>query len=162
MEKWPKGLLPKELGEWLDREFKSGLMAHLGMRVLEVGPERAVVELPVHGGLRTPMLQSVHAGAMISLADTSATLAATASYENRFPGEQLWPERFPVAVSLSSQIVSNIGEGLLVAESSAPHTGRTLVAAATRITSGDGKLLALVNSTHFIRPLAPGVPGQAA
>ena len=31
------------------------------------------------------------------------------------------------------------------------HPGRTLVAVTTRITADGGKLLALVNSTHFIR-----------
>ncbi len=152
MEKWPTGLSPQELAEWLDRKFTSGLMVHLDMKVLEVGPERAVVQLPVGVAVATPM-GSVHAGAMVSLADTSATLAATASYEHRFPGEQLWPDRFPVAVSISSQVVSNVREGTIIAESTVPHTGRTMIAAATRITSGDGRLLALVNSSHYVRPL---------
>jgi uncharacterized protein (TIGR00369 family) len=155
LEKWPKGLSPTELAEWLDREFTSGLMVHLGMKVVEVGPVRAVVQLPVSEGVATPM-GSVHAGAMVSLADTSATLAATVSYEHRFPGEQLWPDRFPVAVSISSQVLSNVRDGLLIAESVIPHTGRTMIAAATRITSADGRLLALVNSSHYVRPLTPG------
>ena len=147
MEKWPAGLSPQELAQWLNDQYGAEtLMSHLKMRVMEVGPERAVVELPVHPGVYTPH-HYVHAGVMLSLADTAATIASMAAYRG-----ELEPEQLPVAVSLSSQIVGNIQEGLLVAESTIPHPGRTLVAAATRVTDGDGRLLALVNSTHFVRP----------
>ena len=149
MEKWPKELSPQELAAWLNRQYgEETLMNRLRMRVVEVGPERAVVELPVHPGLYTPH-HYIHAGVMVSLADTAATLASMAAYRGELELEQL-----PVAVSISSQIVANIREGLLVAEATIPHPGRTLVAAATRITDGDGRLLALVNSTHFVRPRA--------
>ena len=149
MQNWPKDLSPQELADWLNRQYgEETLMNRLKMTVLEVGPERAVVELPVHPGLYTPH-HYIHAGVMISLADTAATLASVAAYRG-----DLEPEQLPVAVSISSQIVANIREGLLVAEATIPHPGRTLVAASTRITDGDGRLLALVNSTHFIRPRA--------
>ena len=147
MQNWPTDLSPQELADWLNSQYgEETLMHRLKMRVLEVGPERAVVELPVHPGLYTPH-HYIHAGVMIALADTAATLASVAGYRG-----ELAPEQLPVAVSISSQIVSNIREGLLVAEATIPHPGRTLVAAATRITDGDGRLLALVNSTHFVRP----------
>ena len=147
MENWPKDLSPQELADWLNRQYgEETLMNRLKMTVLEVGPQRAAVEMPVHPGLYTPH-GYIHAGAMISLADTAATLAAVAAYRG-----SLAPERLPVAVSISSQIVANIREGLLVAEATIPHPGRTLMAASTRITDGGGRLLALVNSTHFVRP----------
>ncbi len=147
MEKWPSGLSPQELANWLNEQYdEETLMHRLKMRVVEVGPERAVVELPVHPGLYTPH-HYIHAGVMLSLADTTATIASVAAYRG-----ELEPEQLPVAVSISSQIVANIQDGLLVAESTIPHPGRTLMAAATRVTDGDGRLLALVNSTHFVRP----------
>ena len=149
VDKWPKGLSPQELAQWLNEQYgEETLMRRLKMRVLEVSPERSVVELPVHSGLYTPH-HYVHAGVMLSLADTTATIASIAAYRG-----ELEPEQLPVAVSVSSQIVGNIQEGLLLAESAIPHPGRTLVAAATRVTDGNGRLLALVNSTHFVRPLA--------
>ena len=149
VQRWPKDLSPQELAEWLNKQYgEETLMNHLKMRVVEAGSERAVVELPVHNGLYTPH-RYIHAGVMLSLADTAATIASIAAYRG-----DLEPEQFPVAVSISSQIVANIQDGLLVAEATIPHPGRTLMAAATRITDGDGKLLALVNSTHFVRPLS--------
>ena len=149
MLKWPNDLSPQDLADWINRQNgEETLMNRLRMQVIEVGPDRAVVELPVHPGLYTPH-HYIHAGVMIALADTAATLASMAAYRG-----ELEPEQLPVAVSISSQIVSNIREGLLVAESTIPHPGRTLLAASTRITDGEGKLLALVNSTHFVRPAA--------
>lgn len=147
MKSWPRDLSPQDLADWLNGQYgEETLMHRLRMRVVEVGPERAVVEMPVHPGLYTPN-NYIHAGVMVSLADTAATLASVAAYRGELEDEQL-----PVAVSISSQIVANIREGLLVAESTIPHPGRTLVVAATRVTDGDGKLLAIVNSTHFVRP----------
>ena len=149
MEKWPPDLSPTELAQWLNRQYgPETLMAHLRMQVLEVSPQRVVVEMPVEAGLFTPV-GAVHAGAMLSLADTTATIAAIAAYRGG-----LAPERFPVAVALSAQVVGNVSEGRLTAESHIAHPGRTLMAAATRITSGAGRLLALVNSTHYVRPPA--------
>ena len=146
MERWPKDLTPEALAQWVDRHFEGTLMGHLGMRIVEVSKERAVVELPVHPGLTTPS-GHVHAGSMVSLADTAATFAAMATLERALTLDEM-----PVAVSISSQIVANVREGTLRAESTVAHPGRTLMVVSTRITADGGKLLALVNSTHFIRP----------
>lgn len=91
----------------------------------------------------------VHTGAMLSLADATATFAAMVAKESGFD-----PERFPAAVGLSSQIVGNVQEGVLRAESVVTHPGRTLVVVETRVISDSGRLLALVTTTHSIR--APG------
>ena len=120
-------------------------MEHLGMRVIEMGKERTVVEMAIHPGLTTPS-GHVHAGSMVSLADTAATFAAMATSERVLALDEM-----PVAVSISSQIVANVQEGTLRAESTVSHPGRTLMTVTTRITADCGKLLALVNSTHFIR-----------
>ena len=146
MERWPADLTPEALAQWVGRHFQGTLMGHLGMRVLEVSRDRAVVELPVHPGLTTPS-GHVHAGSMVSLADTAATFAAMAVLERALTLEEM-----PVAVSISTQIVANVREGTLRAESTVAHPGRTLVAVTTRITADGGRLLALVNSSHFIRP----------
>ncbi len=145
MDRWPTDLSPEALAEWLNQHFNGTLMEHLGMRVLAVSKDRTVVELPVHPGLTTPS-GHIHAGSIVSLADTAATFAAMAASKRTLTLEQM-----PVAVSISTQIVANVQEGTLRAESTVAHPGRTLVAVATRITANGGKLLALVNSTHFIR-----------
>jgi len=145
MEKWPTDLTPETLAQWVEQHVNGTLMGHLGMQVIEVSKERAVVELPIHRGLMTPS-GHIHAGSMVSLADTSATFAAMAAL-----GQAITLEEMPVAVSISTQIISNVKDGTLRSESVVAHPGRTLVAVTTRITADGGKLLALVNSTHFVR-----------
>ena len=145
MEQWPVNLSPDALARWVEGHFEGTLMGLLRMQVIEVSRNRAVVELPVHAGLTTPS-GHIHAGSMVSLADTSATFAAMAALQR-----SLTLEEMPVAVNISSQIVGNIKEGTLRSESTVVHPGRTLVVVTTRITTDGGKLLALVNSSHFNR-----------
>ena len=145
MEQWPVDLSPDALARWVEGHFEGTLLGLLRMQVIEVSKNRAVVELPVHAGLTTPS-GHIHAGSMVSLADTSATFAAMAALQR-----SLTLEEMPVAVNISSQIVGNIKEGTLRSESTVVHPGRTLVVVTTRITTDGGKLLALVNSSHFNR-----------
>ncbi len=145
MEQWPADLSSEALAQWVERHFEGTLMGHLGIRVIEVSKKRAVVEVPVHAGLTTPS-GHIHAGSMLSLADTSATFAAMAVSQRAVPIEDM-----PVAVSISSQIVGNVQEGTLRSESTVTHPGRTLMTVNTRVTADGGKLLALVNSSHFNR-----------
>ena len=149
MEKWPADLSPEALAQWVEAHFDGTLMGLLGMRVIEVSKERAVVELPFHQGISTPS-GHVHAGSMVSLADTSATFAAMAASQRAVTLEEM-----PVAVSISTQIVGNVQEGTIRSESTVAHPGRTLMAVTTRITADGGRLLALVNSSHFIRQSDP-------
>jgi uncharacterized protein (TIGR00369 family) len=146
MEQWPADLSPEALAQWVEDHFQGTLMGHLGMQVIDVSKERAVVDLPFHPGITTPS-GHVHAGSMVSLADTSATFAAMA-----VSGRAVEVIDMPVAVSISTQIVGNVQEGTIRSESTVAHPGRTLVAVTTRITADGGRLLALVNSTHFVRP----------
>ena len=142
----PVHLPPKELAAWFNQRVDGTLMAQLGIRAVEVGPQRAVAELDVGPGVMTRTGQ-VHAGAMMSLADTTATYLAVAFIEGSYDDS----DRFPVAIGLSSQIVGNVQEGVLRAEAVVVHGGRTLVVVETRVTSGEGRLLAVVNTTHFNR-----------
>ena len=143
MKQWPVDLSPEALAQWVGNHFEDTLMGLLGMQVIEVSKARAVVDLPIHTGLTTPS-GHIHAGSMVSLADTSATFAAMAVLQRAVTLEEM-----PVAVNISSQIVSNVQEGTLRSESTVVHPGRTLVAVTTRITADNSKLLALVNSSHF-------------
>ena len=146
MERSPNDLSPEAVAEWVGQRFEDTLMEHLKMRIVELSRERSVVEMPVHPGIIMPS-GHLHAGSMISLADTAATFAAMVTSSRELKLEQI-----PMAVSISSQIVANVQEGTIRAESTVAHPGRTLVAVTTRVTGDGGKLLALVNSTHFIRP----------
>ena len=142
----PAQLSPEDLAAWLNGQVEATLMGTLGIRAVEVGPQRAVAELEVHQGIKT-RVGYVHTGAMLSLADSTATYLAVA----HIGGDYLNFDGFPVAIGLSSQLVSNVQEGVLRAESTVVHGGRTLVVVETKVSSGEGRLLATVNTTHLIR-----------
>ena len=114
--------------------------------MLEVGPDRAIAEMEALPDVMT-MTGHIHAGAMISLADSTATFAAVAFIK----GSYVELDRFPVAIGISSQIVSNTQYAAIRAESIVSHGGRTLVTVDTRVTTDEGRLLAIVTSTHFVR-----------
>jgi hypothetical protein len=99
--------------------------------------------LPFHAGITTSS-GHIHAGSMVSLADTSAIRRAVELVD------------MPVAVSISTQTVGNVQEGTLRSESTVAHPGRTLVVVTTRVTADGGKLLALVNSSHFVQQTDQG------
>ncbi len=142
----PVHLPPEELAAWLNDRVKDTLMESLGIRAIEVGPQRSVAEIEVGPRVKT-RTGYVHTGAMISLADTTATYTAVAHIKGSYDDLA----RFPVAIGLSSQIVSNVQEGLVRAEAQVVHGGKTLIVVETRVTSGEGRLLAVVNTTHFVR-----------
>ena len=146
----PVHLPPQELAAWLNQRVDGTLMGQLGIRAVEVGPQRAVAELEVGPGVMT-RTGRVHAGAMMSLADTTATYLAVAFIEGSYDSL----DRFPVTIGLSSQIVGNVQERVLRAEAAVVHGGRTLVVVETRVSSADGRLLAAVNTTHFVRSDGP-------
>jgi uncharacterized protein (TIGR00369 family) len=142
---WPTGFAPEALAQWLNERHEGTLMGQLGIRVVSLSPDRAVAELPFHAGISTP-IGHAHAGAMLALADTTATYLAIAT-----TGGGLDAAGFPVAIGLTAQIVGNVQQGTLRAESAVAHRGRTLVVIASRVTSDTGRLLALVTTTHFVR-----------
>ena len=141
---WPNDVSDRDLGAELTKGFGDTLMDTLGIELLEVSADRVVAEMPVDQRGRA-LMGGVHAGAMVSLADTTATFAAIARRGDPSP------EHFPVAIGPSSQVVGNVQEGVLRAESTVAHAGRTIMVVETRITSDTGRLLSTVTTTHFVR-----------
>lgn len=143
---YPSDLDPEGLAQWYNTHWWARtLMEAQNMRMVSVTPDMAVAEAPIHDGLRNGA-GSIHAATFVALADTAATcLVATAV---NAPGQ---PARFPLALDISMQLVGNVTEGMLRCESTPVSIGRTISVVQTRVTNGEGKLLALVTSTHYVR-----------
>jgi acyl-coenzyme A thioesterase PaaI-like protein len=94
--------------------------------------------------------QLFHAGAIIALADETATAAAT--WENP-PGE-FRPGLFPLTLQMSGNLIRNTDDGAEVV-----HRGRTTPVAAVRVSADDRqRLIAKLVAT----PLASAPPAVAA
>ena len=67
-----------------------------------------------------------HAGAIIALADETATAAAM---EEINPTGAFRPELFPLTLQMSANVIRNTNQGALVAEAQTLHRGRTTMPA---------------------------------
>lgn len=118
-------------------DWNTGLMRHLGMRFLEVGPEKVVAELDVRECVTT-LGGAVHGGTLMALADTVGA-AGTAAAGLR-----------TATLESKTNFFAAASAGTLRAESSALHKGRRTHVWQTRVTDASGKLLSLTIQTQMI------------
>jgi uncharacterized protein (TIGR00369 family) len=118
-------------------EWNTGLMKLLGMRFVEVGPDRVVAELDVTESLST-VGGSVHGGTLMALADTVGA-AGTAAAGHR-----------TATLESKTNFFAGASAGTLRAESSALHKGRRTHVWQTRVTDASGRLLSLTIQTQMI------------
>ena len=130
-------MTPDELNEKL-RPTLSGL---LGMRIVEAGPDRVVAEMEIRDDLRT-FGGALHGGTLMALADT---VGAVATVVNLPAGGST------ATIESKTNFFAPGREGTEIeAETTPLHRGRRTMVWQTRVTSADGKLLALVIQTQAI------------
>ncbi|HXD41135.1 MAG TPA: PaaI family thioesterase [Ramlibacter sp.] len=131
-------MVPLEsLQKILDPVFP-GLM---GVRLLEVTPERVVAELPVRADLCTTG-SILHGGAYMAFADT---LGAVGTFVNLPEGKRT------TTTDSSTKFIGGAAVGTtIVGECVALHRGRTTHVWQTSIRSQQGKLCAVVTQTQLV------------
>ena len=118
-------------------DWNAGLMRHLGMRFLEVGPEKVIAELDVRECVTT-LGGAVHGGTLMALADTVGA-AGTAAAGLR-----------TATLESKTNFFAAASAGTLRAESSALHKGRRTHVWQTRVTDPAGRLVSLTIQTQMI------------
>ena len=118
-------------------EWNVGLMAHLGMRFLEVGPDRVVAELDMRPELAT-VGGAIHGGTLMALADTVGA-AGTAAMGLR-----------TATLESKTNFIAGCREGTVQAEAKPIHKGKRTHVWETRITDESGKLLSITTQTQMI------------
>ncbi len=98
--------------------------------------------MPVKDGILNPF-GTVHAGAMLWLADVTATVLAL---ENADLGPD--GKGFPLAISLNTSLLGNQRQGEIRAEARFVRSGKRVTVIRTRVTGAQGRLLAEVTTTH--------------
>lgn len=114
-----------------------GLMGHLGMRFVEVGADKVVVELDITERLTT-VGGAVHGGTLMALADTAGA-AGTAAMGLR-----------TATLESKTNFFAGATAGKVRAESTPLHKGRRTHVWQTRVTDEKGRLLALTIQTQMI------------
>jgi len=113
----------------------------MGVRLLEVAPERVVAELEVRPDLCTSG-GILHGGAYMAFADT---LGAVGTVVNLGAGQRT------TTTDSSTKFVAGAKVGTRVrGESIALHRGRTTHVWQTSVTNADGRLCAVVTQTQLI------------
>lgn len=114
----------------------------LEFTIEERSDESVISRMTVSEGMLNPF-GTVQAGAMIWLADVTASVLAIGS-------QTLGPDGkgFPLAVDLHTTLLGNQRDGEIKAEARFVRKGKRIIVIRTRITGNEGKLLAELTSTH--------------
>jgi uncharacterized protein (TIGR00369 family) len=113
----------------------------LGMRFVEVGPERVRASLLVEDRLCT-VPGILHGGALMAFADT---LGAVATSQNLAQGDTT-----TTIESKTNFLAAGRAGTTIEGDCTALHRGRRTMVWQTRVTGPDGKLLALVTQTQAV------------
>jgi 1,4-dihydroxy-2-naphthoyl-CoA hydrolase len=133
-----------ELLKIMKERMRGTMMELIGFLLLEVSKERVVAELPFRDDLTQPT-GLLHAGAILTLADTAATILAN---QNTMPGPgKCAPSQFAMTVQLSANFVRNSSTKKIVAEAIPVHVGRRTLVVQTTVCDEDGNLFATVTTT---------------
>ena len=119
------------------KEWNVGLMRHLGVRFVEVSPDRVVLELEAREPLTT-VGGALHGGTLMALADTAGA-AGTAAMGLR-----------TATLESKTNFLAGAASGTVRAEATPLHKGRRTHVWQTRVTDEKGRLLSLTIQTQMI------------
>ena len=137
-----------KIAEW----GRGTMIGSHGTRFETAGQGRARAYLDFKPEL-TQLTGLFHAGAIIALADETATAAAM--WETNPTGE-FRPELFPLTLQMSANLIRNTNQGTLVAEAEVVHRGRTTLVVDVRVSDDRQRLLAKFVAT-LLAPAHPAV-----
>jgi len=124
----------------LDELHRGTLTELLGIRFVEATRDRVVAELTVRDEVRT-IGGRLHGGSLMALADT---VGATATALNLPPGAST------TTLESKTNFFAGGQEGVVQAETTPLHRGRSTMVWQTRVTDGAGRLLALTIQTQMV------------
>lgn len=125
------------------RKLGNGLPGHLGFTVTEIGTGEVKAELVIEGHHLAPLNGFLHAGSVVTLADTACGLGCVTNL----------PEGAAsfTTVELKSNFLSTTREGTVQCSAKAAHLGKsTQVWDATVVHKESGRTIALFRCTQFI------------
>ncbi|MCM2277421.1 MAG: hotdog fold thioesterase [Oligoflexia bacterium] len=114
--------------EEVNRRGKGTMVEHLGIRILEIGDEQLVGNMPVDERTKQP-IGLLHGGASVALAETLASTAGNLVVD---PANE-----YCVGLEINANHIGSCREGFVVGKSTPLHLGRTTQIWETRITQGE-------------------------
>ena len=130
----------KNIFEKIEENRKTG---EIEFFIKERHDDYVISTMPIKQGILNPF-GTVQAGAMLWLADVTATVLALRKAQISADGKG-----FPLAINLNTSLLGNQREGELTAEARFVRSGKRLTVVRTRVTGAQGQLLAEVTTTHL-------------
>lgn len=135
-----------DIVEVLQNRARGTMLETVGYRVLEVNDRHAVAEIAFRPEL-TQLTGLFHAGALLTLADSTATVACMYAVD---PSGAFDAATFPLAIQLSANLIRNTGAGRAIAEARLLHKGRTTMVVETVVRDAQDRVLVIVTTTHLV------------
>ena len=140
--------LPADLDPALIERFQysqdNGLVARMGIEILEVSAEYSVARMPVEGNTQTVGI--LHGGAHVVLGETLGSLSSAIHGG---------PTRFPVGIEINATHSRSIERGWVTGTCTALVLGRTLCTHEIVMTDEQGRRLSTVRMTNYLRDVRP-------
>lgn len=121
--------------------LKGTLMEALGIKIVELGPDKVVATMPVNEATRQPF-GLLHGGASVALAET---VASVGTYNLIDPTRQ-----FTVGLEINANHIRGKRDGIVTAVGLPLHKGRTTMVWDIKLTDEDGKLICVSRCTIAI------------
>jgi uncharacterized protein (TIGR00369 family) len=126
--------------EALNQHMQGTLTTLLGLRIVEVTPDRVVAELTIRDDLRT-IGGALHGGTLMALADT---VGAVGTVVNLPPGATT------STLESKTNFFAAGRSGVVRAEATPLHRGKRTQVWQTRVTDESGRLLSLTIQTQMV------------
>jgi len=131
------------LAAQIQERLKGILPELLGIKLVEVTPDKVIAQLTVRPDLCTTG-KILHGGSIMAFADT---LGAIGTVVNMPQGHGT------ATIESKTNFIGGAAEGSVVTGEATPvHRGKTTQVWQTRITSAEGRLVAIVTQTQIVMP----------
>jgi len=138
--------LPADLHPALLERFTfsqaNGLVARMGIEILELSATYSVARMPVKGNEQTVGI--LHGGAHVVLGETLGSLSSAVHGG---------PDRFPVGIEINATHSKSIREGWVIGTCEALVLGRTLCTHEIVMRNEAGERLSTVRMTNYLRDI---------
>jgi uncharacterized protein (TIGR00369 family) len=132
--------VPEHLHPWLAGLGVGSLVVKLGIRFVEMAPERMVATMPVEGN--TQAFGILHGGAHVVMAETLGSFAAAM---------HAGPDRIALGIEVGATHHRSAASGLVTGTATAIQLGRTLTVHEVVMTDDAGRRLSTARITNLIR-----------
>ncbi|WP_284974765.1 hotdog fold thioesterase [Arthrobacter sp. efr-133-TYG-104] len=132
--------VPEEFHGWLSAHGVGALVVKMGIKFVEMSPERTVATMPVEGN--TQVAGILHGGAHVVLAETLGSFAASLH-----AGEG----RHVVGIEVGATHHRSVAGGTVTGTCTAIHLGGTLTTHEVVMTDDQGRRLSTARITNMIR-----------